>query len=122
MLALGLAAVGVTFAVVRTVVLRPLPFRDPNRMVVLANEVPGFGSAPGVCTIAEFEVWQRSGLFEAAGASIPPITRLQGTAVRSGFTVRGSRLISFGCSELLPNWTELSRTRMRLRVTTTSLC
>ncbi len=68
MLALGLAAVGVTFSVVRTVLLRPLPFRDPNRMVVVANDVPGFGSGPGVCTIAEFELWRRSGLFETAAA------------------------------------------------------
>jgi putative ABC transport system permease protein len=68
MLALGLAAVGVTFAVVRTVLLRPLPFRNADRMVVVANHVPAFGSGPGVCTLAEFELWQRSGLFEAAAA------------------------------------------------------
>jgi putative ABC transport system permease protein len=68
MLALGLAAVGVTFAVVRTVLLRPLPFRNADRMVVVANNVPAFGSGPGVCTLAEFELWQRSGLFEAAAA------------------------------------------------------
>lgn len=35
---------------------------------MVANNVPAFGSGPGVCTLAEFELWRRSGLFEAAAA------------------------------------------------------
>src|SRR5438874_2319831 len=84
MLALGLAAVGLTFAVVRTVLLRPLPFRNADRMVVVANNVPAFGSGPGVCTLAEFGLWQRSGCLRQRPHSIRRITRLKGTVIRSG--------------------------------------
>lgn len=65
-LALGLTAVGVTFAIVDTVLLRPLPFKQSNRIVTISQKIPIFGSSPTVVTAHEFQRWQQSGLFESA--------------------------------------------------------
>jgi putative ABC transport system permease protein len=65
-LALGLAAVGVTFAVVNTVLLRPLPFSKSDRIVTISQKVPIIRSSPTVVTADEFQRWQRSGMFESA--------------------------------------------------------
>ena len=65
-LALGLAAVGLMFAVVYTVLLRPLPFRKPDRVMTISQKIPAFGSSPAPSTAEEFQNWQRSGLFESA--------------------------------------------------------
>ncbi len=65
-LALGLAAVGVIFAVVDTVLLRPLPFAKSDRVVTISQKIPLFGSSPTVVTADEFLGWQKSGLFESA--------------------------------------------------------
>ncbi len=65
-LALGLAAVSITFAVVDTVLLRPLPFARSDRLVTISQKIPYFGSSPTVDTADEFESWRSSGLFESA--------------------------------------------------------
>lgn len=65
-LALSLAALNVTFAVVDTVLLRPLPFANSDRMVNISQMIPFFGSSPTVVTADEFQGWQKSGLFESA--------------------------------------------------------
>ncbi len=65
-LALGLAAVGVTFAVVDTVLLRPLPFADSDRIVTISQKVPILSTSPTVVTAGEFQSWQQSGLFDSA--------------------------------------------------------
>ena len=64
-LAFGLAAVGVTFAVVDTVLLRPLPFAKSNRIVTLSQKLPFLGGGPSVVTADEFQKWQQTGLFES---------------------------------------------------------
>lgn len=65
-LALGLAAVGVTFAVVDTVLLRSLPFAESDRIVTISQKIPFLGSSPTVVTADEFQRWQQTGLFESA--------------------------------------------------------
>lgn len=65
-LVVGLAAVGIMFAVVDTVLLRPLPFTHSERVVTITQRVPLFGSSPTVVTPGEFQAWQRSGVFESA--------------------------------------------------------
>jgi putative ABC transport system permease protein len=67
-LALGLAAVNTIFAVVETVLLRPLNFPDSNRMFVVSQRNLALGSGPSVVTLQEFQRWQQSGLFERAAA------------------------------------------------------
>lgn len=62
-LALGLAAVGLTFAVVHTILLRPLPFAQSDRIVTISQKVPLLGSSPTVVTADEFQRWRQTGLF-----------------------------------------------------------
>ncbi len=70
-LALGLAAVAVMFAVVNTVLLRPLPFPEPDRIAVISQKIPFLSSSPTVVTADEFQAWQKSGLFESAALVDP---------------------------------------------------
>jgi len=65
-LAVGLAAVGIMFTVVDTVLLRALPFAHSERIVTISQRVPLFGSSPTVVTPGEFQAWQRSGVFECS--------------------------------------------------------
>ena len=46
-LALGIAATTATFSVVEGVLLRPLPFRDPGRLVALGDLLEGTGLGTG---------------------------------------------------------------------------
>ncbi len=67
-LAVGLAAVNTIFAVVETVLLRPLNFPRSDRIFVVSQSNPALGSGPSVVTLQEFQRWQQSGLFEQAAA------------------------------------------------------
>ncbi len=67
-LALGLAGVNTIFSVLNTVVLRPLPFKNADRLVSITETVPFMGSGPQVCTLDEFQRWQKSGLLDDAAA------------------------------------------------------
>lgn len=71
-LALGIAATTAIIAVIRGVVLRPLPYPDPNRLVVIEHEMPGieiggqptrFGAFQGQAVLYA----ERSRLLEAVG-------------------------------------------------------
>jgi putative ABC transport system permease protein len=67
-LSLGLAGLATMFSVVNSVILRPLPFKHADRLVTITQTVPFLGSGPSVCTIDEFQRWQKSGLLDAAAA------------------------------------------------------
>ena len=67
-LALGLAAVNTIFAVVETVLLRPLDFPHSQRIVTVSQNLPALGSGPSVANLGEFQRWEQSGLFEHAAA------------------------------------------------------
>src|SRR5690348_12707854 len=67
-LSLGLAGVNTIFGVVNTVILRPLPFKRANRLVTVTETVPFMGNGSQICTLDEFQRWQKSGLFEYSAA------------------------------------------------------
>src|SRR6185437_15904803 len=64
-LSLGLTAVGLMFAVVNTVLLRPLPFAESDRIVTISQKIPFLSSSPTVVTADEFQLWEQTGLFES---------------------------------------------------------
>jgi len=66
-LALGIGANTAIFSVVDTLLLRPLPLKDPGRLVLVRDTQPGVDSAPA--SYPEYLDWkERSKTFEALGA------------------------------------------------------
>ena len=67
-LALGLAAVSTIFAVVETVLLRPLDYPHSERIFSISQAMPGSGPGPRSSLYGEFQRWEKTGLFEHAAA------------------------------------------------------
>lgn len=78
-LALCIAANVVIFTVVRSVVLRPLPFPDPDRLVVVYNSYPKAGVDRAGCSWPNY--------YERKGDALPGFAA--GAVVRSGSVITG---------------------------------
>ena len=81
-LAVGIGATTAIFSIVEGVLLRPLPFRDPSRLVVLGDIVEGVdygGDTPGV-TAPGVRIYMRdTHAFSGLGSYQPSTYELSGT-------------------------------------------
>ena len=78
--ALGIAAAGAIFAVVYGVLLRPLPYADPDRLVAVWEHNVPRNQNRNVVSVANFEAWRRASTsFADMAALVPrPLTLSQG--------------------------------------------
>jgi predicted permease len=93
--ALGSGAATAIFSVVYGVLLRPLPYADAGRLVVLWERQPARGAERNVVSLPNFEAWRdRSRSFDGMAALVPsPVTltgagapeRLAGAEVSPGY-------------------------------------
>src|SRR5713226_5168033 len=77
-IALGIGANTAIFSVVRAVLLKPPPYRAPDRLVALFESNPSAGTARVDTALANYEEWRdRTQSFEAVAASaywVPALT------------------------------------------------
>jgi len=93
-LALGIGANTAIFSIVNAVLLQPLPFADPDRLVVLSEQMPNTGERMSI-SLPSFLDWRAearsfdglAGYRAYAGTitGIDPPTRLNGRLVSAGF-------------------------------------
>jgi predicted permease len=99
-LALGIGATTAIYSVVKAVLLAPLPYRDPGRIVAVwtANRAKGDESIPS--SPGDFEAWkQRSGVFEDLAPSYDNEATLTGAGTPQyvfGYAVAASYLRILG--------------------------
>jgi hypothetical protein len=72
-LALGIGANTAIFSIVDGVLLRPLPFPHPERLVRIVDDAPGAGLHDIGMSVPELrDLQERSGLFDDVSANCPP--------------------------------------------------
>jgi putative ABC transport system permease protein len=82
-LGLGIGAATATFSVFETTLLRPLPYADPSRLVILWSMTPTFGfSGPGALTDPDYTEWeQQNQIFDGIAAFRQQASNLTGGGV-----------------------------------------
>jgi predicted permease len=102
MLALGIGLATAMFTLVDALVLRPAPFRDPDRLVrpMLLIHAPGSSGSTGRTMMepAILDAWRQSPLFSSMGATIDGTSILD---TEAGALVRASAAVSPGTFSVL---------------------
>jgi predicted permease len=103
-LALGIGATTAMFTIVSTVILRPLPYADPARLVMVWERTPN-SDRPNVVSMPNFRAWlERSRSFERMAAYRPNLMNLLGTDAPvqvPGTSVTADFFTVFGVSPVL---------------------
>src|ERR1700751_4076291 len=91
-LALGIGANTSIFSIVNGVLLRPLPFRDPDRLVLIYFDAPGVGLHDIRFAEPELEDLQKhSGIFEGVSVVFPSSTNLTGAENQERLELLGTK-------------------------------
>src|SRR5262249_768432 len=69
--AVGIAATAAILTIVSAILFRPLPYHDPDRLVMVWSENKQLGWERERMSFPEFWEWQRSGIFEHVLGFIP---------------------------------------------------
>lgn len=117
-LALGIGGMTAAFSVVEAVLLRPLPFQDPDRLISIHEHLARDSHALRV-TAPDVLIFQRKNhAFSAQLDSLAQPTNSPALARHFVPALSGCRPLCFLCSALSPCWVAPSpnkRTRMLLR-------
>ncbi len=107
--ALGIGAASAIFAVVYGVLLRPLPYADPDRLVVLSEKKPAWPTGGNVVSIDNFDAWRdRARSFAGMAALIPQSVTIARTEHNAPERITGA-LVSPGYFRLLGVAPQLGR-------------
>jgi predicted permease len=82
-LALGIGSTTAIFSIFNATLLRPLPFENPDRLVILSSSIPHLGyTGPGSLTDPDFVQWQQQNrVFEQIAAFREQTSNLTGDGV-----------------------------------------
>ena len=82
-LALGIGANTAIFSIFNATLLRPLPYKDPDRLVILWSTIPRWGfSGPGSLTDPDYVQWaQQNQVFEQIAAFRGQTSNLTGSGI-----------------------------------------
>jgi putative ABC transport system permease protein len=69
-LVLGVGATTAVFSVLRGVLITPLPYRDPEQLVLLRSQLPGSASAPMLTSIEFAALRAQTDVFESVAAAV----------------------------------------------------
>jgi hypothetical protein len=82
-LALGIGANLAIFTIVNAVLLQPLPFREPERLVRVFDDLAGAGAKNVGMSVPELQDLESSGVFEQISVIFPASQALSGLVRRS---------------------------------------
>lgn len=69
-MALGVGASTAVFSVLRAILIEPIPYRDPARLVLFRADLPGFVHQPALTTAEYQALRERADLFDEVGAIV----------------------------------------------------
>ncbi len=120
-LAIGIGATSAVFSVTNSLILRPLPYRDADRLVILWNRSPGLNIAQDWFSPAQYhDVKTQNHVFEETAITIGGSFNMTGQGAPERVDVLASRLRSFRYWVRKPPWaassrmTKMSREKLRL--------
>jgi predicted permease len=94
-LALGIGATTAIFSAMKAVLMAPLPYKDPSRIVAVWTTNPVRGGQPLGSSPGDFAAWKRSGVFEDLAPSYddePTLTEQGAPQLLTGYAVSATYL------------------------------